>query len=133
MYCFLSSIYFPSATRNNTLCAAPHLAPLLKGAGLRQGSLVSNLTILSDTCNIRIALTLSAVKTERSSATNCFGSAVTSADNPSVTVTENPVIHQKIFDLIYEALSKMLYHTVPAPLPKGRARMPAIEHPKFRS
>ena len=44
------------------------MAPLLKGAGLRQGSLVSNIAILRDTCNAQITQTLSAVKTEGSSA-----------------------------------------------------------------
>ena len=41
-------------------------APLPKGAGLRQGSLVSNTTIIRDTCNAQILQTLSAVKTEGS-------------------------------------------------------------------
>ncbi len=45
---------------------APYLAPLPKGAGLRQGSLVSNTTIIRDTCNAQILQTLSAVKTEGS-------------------------------------------------------------------
>ena len=40
--------------------------PLPKGAGLRQGSLVSNTTIIRDTRNVQISQTLSAVKTEGS-------------------------------------------------------------------
>ena len=40
--------------------------PLPKGAGLRQGSIVSNISIFSDTCNVQIAQNLSAVKTEGS-------------------------------------------------------------------
>ena len=40
--------------------------PLPKGAGLRQGSLVSNTTIIRDTRNAQILQTLSAVKTEGS-------------------------------------------------------------------
>ena len=44
----------------------PHLAPLPKGAGLRQDSIVSNISIFSDTHNAPILQTLSAVKTEGS-------------------------------------------------------------------
>ena len=40
--------------------------PLPKGAGLRQGSLVSSTTVLPDTCNAQILQTLSAVKTDGS-------------------------------------------------------------------
>ena len=40
--------------------------PLPKGAGLRQGSLVSNTTIIRDTRNAQILQTFSAVKTEGS-------------------------------------------------------------------
>ena len=40
--------------------------PLPKGAGLRQGSLVSNTTIIRDTRNAQITQNLSAVKTEGS-------------------------------------------------------------------
>ncbi len=42
------------------------LAPLPKGAGLRQGLLVSDTAVLRDTCNVQIIHTLSAVKTEGS-------------------------------------------------------------------
>ena len=42
------------------------MAPLPKGAGLRQGLLVSDTTIFSDTHTVQIAQTLSAVKTEGS-------------------------------------------------------------------
>ena len=42
------------------------MAPLPKGAGLRQGSLVSNTTIIRDTRNVQITQNLSAVKTEGS-------------------------------------------------------------------
>ena len=45
---------------------APYLAPLPKGAGLRQGSLLSNTTIIRDTHNAPILQTISAVKTEGS-------------------------------------------------------------------
>ena len=45
---------------------APHLAPLPKGAGLRQDSIVSNISIFSDTHNAPILQTISAVKTEGS-------------------------------------------------------------------
>ena len=41
---------------------APHLAPLPKGAGLRQGSLVSNTTIIRDTHNAPILQTISAAR-----------------------------------------------------------------------
>ena len=41
--------------------------PLPKGAGLRQGSHLSNTSILCDTYNVQIVHTLSAVKTEGSS------------------------------------------------------------------
>ena len=43
-------------------CPAPHLAPLPKGAGLRQGSLVSNTTIIRDTHNAPILQTISAAR-----------------------------------------------------------------------
>lgn len=41
---------------------APHLASLPKGAGLRQGSLVSNTTIIRDTHNAPILQTISAAR-----------------------------------------------------------------------
>ena len=41
---------------------APHLAPLPKGAGLRQGSIVSNISIFSDTHNAPILQTISAAR-----------------------------------------------------------------------
>ena len=41
---------------------APRLAPLPKGAGLRQGSLVSNTTIIRDTHNAPILQTISAAR-----------------------------------------------------------------------
>jgi len=81
--------------RSNTLRQALNLAPLPKGAGLRQGSLLSNLVISGDTCDIQTALTLSAAKTEGSLATNCFSPAVASVNNPSVTVTEILFIYKK--------------------------------------
>ena len=79
-------------------CRHINLAPLPKGAGLRQGSLLSNLVISGDTCDIQIALTLSAAKTEGSLAKNCFSPAVASVNNPSVTVTENTILCQRIFN-----------------------------------
>lgn len=41
---------------------APHLAPLPKGAGLRQDSIVSNISIFSDTRNAPIFQTISAAR-----------------------------------------------------------------------
>ena len=95
------------------------MAPLPKGAGLRQGSLVSNTTIIRDTRNVQILQTLSAVKTEGSPAPNLSAFAITSADNPSVTVTKSFVLYQNNFNLIYKAIPKMLYRTVTAPFTQG--------------
>ena len=78
---------FISIQKKQHTLHAPHLAPLPKGAGLRQGSLLSNLVISGDTCDIQIALALSAAKAEGSLATNCFSSAVTSVNNPSIVVS----------------------------------------------
>ena len=59
-----------STSANTALSLAKHyphyLAPLPKGAGLRQGLIVSNTTIIRDTRNVQISQTLSAVKTEGS-------------------------------------------------------------------
>ena len=93
--------------------------PLPKGAGLRQGLLVSDTAILNDTRNAQISQTLSAVKTEGSPAPNFSASAITSADNPSVTVTKSFVLHQNNFNLIYKTIPKMLYRTVTAPFTQG--------------
>ena len=93
--------------------------PLPKGAGLRQGLLVSDTAILNDTRNAQIPQTLSAVKTEGSPAPNFSASAITSADNPSVTVTKSFVLYQNNFNLIYKAIPKMLYRTVTAPFTQG--------------
>ena len=109
-------------TSNPALSLAKHyhtLAPLPKGAGLRQGSLVSNTTIIRDTCNAQILQTLSAVKTEGSSAPNLSAFANTSANNPSVTVPKNSFLYQYIFNLILTAIPKMLYCTVTAPFTQG--------------
>ena len=93
--------------------------PLPKGAGLRQDSIVSNISIFSDTHNAPILQTLSAVKTEGSPASNLSASAITSANNPSVTVPKNSVLYQYIFNLILTAIPKMLYRTVTAPFTQG--------------
>ena len=66
--------------------------PLPKGAGLRQGSLVSDIITFSDTRNAQITQNLSAVKTEGSPAPNLSAFAITSANNPSVTVPKNSVL-----------------------------------------
>ena len=63
-HCAISAII-----ANPALSLAKHyhtLAPLPKGAGLRQGSIVSNISIFSDTRNVQITQNLSAVKAEGS-------------------------------------------------------------------
>ena len=109
-------------TANPALSLAKHyhtLAPLPKGAGLRQGSLVSNTTIIRDTRNVQITQNLSAVKTEGSPASDLSAFAITSANNSSVTVPKNSVLYQYIFNLILTAIPKMLYRTVTAPSTQG--------------
>ena len=53
--------YICLASRKSS-APTPHLAPLPKGAGLRQGSLVSNTTIIRDTHNAPILQTISAAR-----------------------------------------------------------------------
>ena len=60
------SVGFASLQNSGRSISGILARPLPKGAGLRQGSLVSSTTVLPDTCNAQILQTLSAVKTEGS-------------------------------------------------------------------
>ncbi len=113
------SVGFASLQNSGRSISGILARPLPKGAGLRQGLLVSDTAILNDTRNAQISQTLSAVKTEGSPAPNFSASAITSADNPSVTVTKSFVLHQNNFNLIYKTIPKMLYRTVTAPFTQG--------------
>ena len=113
------SVGFASLQNSGRSISGILARPLPKGAGLRQGSLVSNTTIIRDTRNVQISQTLSAVKTEGSPAPNLSAFAITSANNPSVTTPKNSVLYQYIFNLILTAIPKMLYRTVTAPFTQG--------------
>ena len=103
------SVGFASLQNSGRSISGILARPLPKGAGLRQGLLVSDTAILNDTRNAQISQTLSAVKTEGSPAPNFSASAITSADNPSVTVTKSFVLHQNNFNLIYKTIPKILH------------------------
>ena len=89
--------------------------PLPKGAGLRQGSLVSNTTIICDTRNVQITQNLSAVKTEGSPPRlSPLPRIPPTPHYPSPRTTQNPnlppaavttIIHHSLF-IIHYSLNK---------------------------
>ena len=89
--------------------------PLPKGAGLRQGSIVSNISIFSDTRNVQITQNLSAVKAEGSPPRlSSLPQTPPTPHYPSPRTTQNPnlppaavttIIHHSLF-IIHYSLNK---------------------------
>ena len=101
------SVGFASLQNSGRSTSGILARPLPKGAGLRQGSLVSNTTIIRDTRNVQISQTLSAVKTEGSPPRlSPLPQTPPTPHYPSPRTTQNPnlppaavttIIHHSLF------------------------------------